>query len=601
MRNKFFKELTFWGFWVVVFLSCAIAYVHPGASLLFSGETTRVMGDGTDSLTAPYQYWILDWTRQHHPERLLYGSVAVETYSAPNGTAIWNPWIERISVFLLTPFVALEQMSTAWVILFMALNGLTVVLLGRIQGWPTPLSVGLGLCWAFSAYVRARAKVHITFVGLYHLPLIFLALAILQKKHDRRSIFFASFALLAAATTSHYYLIYSIFFAPFFLLYFFSAAEVRLNWKPRLRALILASLPAIILLAQGALFRIPAEFKGKIARELPVTGESATWPHPYTEIFSARPLDYLGGDVAIGLGDWNFLRKSVTDAIHQDIGQGNHHERANGIRWIILGFLAAVCILLVRRRLEAALKWPVLALLCFAVFAFWASLSPSYFGFLGPSGWLHALVAQMRVPSRAGVFVHFAILLLVGHVLAHWIQTAKYKILCKPKFLWLLPLAAFLDFPPFLNAMPIAPVLPRYQILQNSDPRDCGLGMRFPYVSGAIGLLDFYYFLQRMRGSACVFVNTDAPDARDAAFFQKLGPHEANVKRMMASEEGMKEDLIRVANCLSLRWIIFDSRLPGHWRAEVCARWGGGLSESEVCMRPAQPPFTGDPGSCVRN
>ncbi|NJM09559.1 MAG: hypothetical protein HC883_01265 [Bdellovibrionaceae bacterium] len=133
-------------------------------------------------------------------------------------------------------------------------------------------------------------------------------------------------------------------------------------------------------------------------------------------------------------------------------------------------------------------------LLIFGLFSFWLSLSPDWpWQGSGPAYWLHTLVSQIRVPSRAGIYVHFAALLLAGL----FVHFRRLKWLALPG---LLPLLMIVDLPPFWQPMPISPVRPPLQALMG---KECGAGLYFPYVAGDAGMLQDYYFLQEMRGSKC--------------------------------------------------------------------------------------------------
>ena len=161
---------------LLLFIALTYVYLNPGGRAMLDGRTDIALGDGTDSAPMPYYYDLLLQTWKNHPSRLFYGSVYFESIDPEHGTPMWHPWNERWLVILSSKFIPLEQLTTAYLFWLFVLNGFFMFLLGRYLGWPWPISLGIGIAWAFNCFTRARAKVHLALAGIYHLPLIFLRL-----------------------------------------------------------------------------------------------------------------------------------------------------------------------------------------------------------------------------------------------------------------------------------------------------------------------------------------------------------------------------------------------------------------------------------------
>src|SRR5690606_19257382 len=119
---------------------------------------------------------------------------------------------------------------------------------------------------------------------------------------------------------------------------------------------------------------------------LPKTGDikNAEGVHPFVMTYASRAIDYLGGDTGLGSRDLNPARSLVTSHIFENLEGSNPHERANGIRWILLFVGFIVCYYLVsekrRKLLDQGSIYYFIFFLAFAAFGFWLSLSPLLFG-----------------------------------------------------------------------------------------------------------------------------------------------------------------------------------------------------------------------------
>lgn len=586
------NKIITWSAVVILFLGLAFAYISPTGSYLLENRQDLTLSDGTDPVAAPHHYGLVIQSFHENPLNLFYGSTPTHGHNAPEGSPMWNGVLERWVVVALSPFVALEQMSAAWVIISMLLTGLAMCVFARAMNWAWPISLGLGMAWAFSAFVRARAKVHPGFVGLYHLPLICLAFLVLSRGKTWRSIAGAAALLLVASMVSHYFLLMTGFCGLFFLGFYIIQERKRgkdlplRSWKKSTARLILAVLPALLFNLSNVVFPVPAEMKGQLTQVFPGTGESAAWPHPYLEFFAARPLDYFTGDTGVSLQDIFPLKEAVNKLNFAAGAMGNAHERTNGIRWSLWLILILGSVILIKNRRQKPHTESSLILLFWGLFlfSFCLSLPPSYFAnYLSPAVWLNSLISQFRVSSRAGILVHFAVLVLCGLILAQGFAGANAK---RRRLFWIFPALVLLEFPPVFNPMPAAQILPRFASLQGRPVQECRLGMSFPYVSASLGTLEFYYFLQQMRGSRCRVINSTSINARDQKLAVKLGLTSQTIEQLQRNDPRLSETLLDTADCLRLDFLVFDSRINPAWQQDVCLRWQGRLDTQGVCLKP---------------
>lgn len=560
------------------------------------------MSDGTDPAAAPMQYTILKNTLSENPLHFFYGAVPTTQYNYPEGMAVWFTWIEKIALTAVDGFFPVEQLFT-WVgFILMLLTALAMYGLGRYLGWSRTLSFASGIAYAFTAYTRARAKVHNSLTGLFHLPLIFLALEILMKRKDRKSFILASMLLVLATMVAQYYTILTGFFSPFFIWYFFSDEKIRKNWKPELKRLVLSTVPAILFIVYTIVFSVPSEFKEK-AVVTPMTGVSEAWPHPFMMRFAAHPIDYLTGDVAIGEHDLNPLRGALTSYVQKNLGDSNPHERTNGIRWLVI-LVAIFAFIASFRKSSSPLpeelrrRLFILGIMGFA--AFLMSLSPIWFGLpIGPSGLVHLLVSQFRVPSRTGIVTSFAFVFMTGLYLSWILQNKEFKLKKWLLIPGILPFLAMAELPPAWNEMPTARLMPPYQALQQRA--DCGPGLYYPYVSNSWSLNEFYYFLQRLRGTTCKSLNANAASPRDSLFLKAAPLHPQVLAAITSGDPGFQKQTIELFRCMGLDWYVFDPRVPAAWRETVCSSIGYKMTEDNLCLSPQpHPTLARLPEQCLR-
>ncbi len=588
---------------------------------MLSDSKTQVMSDGTDAATLPYQYSLVQHWLKTSPSFLLYGSIFNPFSDAPVGSTLWMSWIEKVVAVVAMPFVSLEQMSTFVALALMVLNGWCCYLLCRSFNWPKPLCVALAICWAFNPYVRARSKVHIALAAIYFLPLTFLALNLVKKCSDKKSLAWAAFAFFVAALAPQYYLIITAFVAPFLIWYVLLGAE-KSAWIQKLTRLGIASVPAVALVLWTFFKPVPSSVISPNLTLRPTTGQTSPDQelHPFLNTFGARLSDFVSGDVGIGPSDFNFIRGAINHSIYENKFDGsNPHERSNGIRWTLFA-LVFIGLYFWFNKESRSQHFSDIAnsyIVFFSIFtltAIWMSLSPNTFGLesLMPATWFFHLISQYRVPSRAGIFVHFGMLMLAGIFASHLIYKLKKSSQKKkdksqaiaessffeslfasdPSSKWkrrlalpmALPIIVLLDFPPFMNAMPVAPISARYQKLIDSTDQDtCGAGLYFPYVSHTYALKEMYYFMQQLRGSKCDYLNKAKNDEGNQNLLRRFALHPQVMQAIQQNNPNFQNGFIQFARCVPLEWVVFDAQVPQTWQADTCQKLGWQLDSQGVC------------------
>jgi len=568
----------------------AIAYTWPGPLAIWEGRTDVFMSDGTDPTVGLFHFDVIFREYQKNPGLFFYGGFPNKQLDAPEGSVSWYSATEKIAGAILPFLVPVEQVSPLFGIILLVVNGLSFYALCRALSWEKILSLALSFAWAFSVYTRTRTQVHAALGGTYFVPLAFLGVTILMKDRSKKGLFLSALCFLGCATAAHYYLIYMAVFTPFLALYYFSEKDIRKSVKLSLARIFLAAAPAIIYLAVSFLMPVPAEFKARVAHVLPATGQSAEWPHPFLTLFSADIKDYFSGDVAIGENDINPLRAELDADIRSGVRPGgNFHEHAQGIRWVVWAGFVFALIYFFRFRIAFTIEQfeggAIYVFLIFGLVAFLCSLSPDWGLVWGPSAWIHWLVSQIRVPNRAGVFVHFCILMILGMIGNHWLKRPNLGLKTKRILTGLFFVLIVLDFPPFMNEMPMANTVPSLRSQHASMSEGCGLGFHFPYISGTQDTLRFYYLLQRLRGTDCAVLNSTAASARDYRMAALFGYHNQDfLSRIVENDEKVRRGLMIFANCNKLRWVAFDARVPAAFTESFCQDWGGKLLSPDFCV-----------------
>ncbi len=562
-------------------------YLFPGSLALLEGRTDVVMSDGTDSMSQSFGYDMLKDLWQNNPSRFFYGAIYYDGADPEKGTALWYPLSDRWLGLLASYVFPVEQVSTAYVYALIVLNGLCMFLLCSYLGWARAVGFALSFAWAVNCYVRARAKVHTAMVGIYHLPLIFLGVLLVVRGRSWRSLLAAMVALLLAGTTAHYYLVTCVFMSPLFVIFALVQPGVRARWKKVLLRFTLAVLPLIGLLAANFYFVVPPYAK-ITSEESKSYGVGEADVSIFQMVYAARPIDYLGGDIALqnAQSEINPLRALVNRHILANLGDGgNPHERTNGIRWTILILsLAAFGFLISGRIQERVTRNNLIFFLFFGFFGFWLSLAPDVpaVGF-SPSYWLYHLFPKIRVPARAGIMVHFGLLMVTGFFLAEPSLRRWKKVLVFPGVLFLLLLA---DYPP-LEEMPMAKVAPAYSALHRSHG-PCGVGMIFPFVSASLTWkLGMYYTVQRMRGSDCPSLNAWGDSAKIVRL-EAIFPPTSEFIKTLSSSSLTADTVERLVRCTPLNWLVFLDGTPVDWAGALCQRLGWSFSSDLVCVAPVR-------------
>lgn len=582
------------------YLLMALLYIHPGELPFFSGSETLALGDGTDPAAISYYFEFLVRRFFESPFDFLFGAIHLPYTDAPSGMSLIIPMGQRIAVLMMAPFVAPEQMATGLVLIGMVLNGLCMYVLARLLKIPRVVAWGMGLAWAVNAYTRARAKVHMGSVGIYHLPLVFIGLHLVAKGGKRNSIL-AAFCFLTVAFMNQYFIVMLVPLVPILLWHAHRSKRppgpAMLFW----RRLVLCALPGTLWLLSNLIMPMPpwVKFDGPV---MPKTGETREAYHPFLSRFAARPMDYFTGDVGIGTADVNPLRENMNGYLVATRYEGsNPHERAEGIRWI-LWFLAAAALLgfLPSQRK----RWPpedqalILQLVALGALSFLLSLSPAELGPFSPAFWLHKLVSQFRVSNRAGIGVHFAVLLVAGLALKNWLSLQKAENMKRAGAL-LFVVLILLELPPLFQPMPMSRIMPRLAPLV--EPRECGVGMTYPYVSNMHYLMEFYQFVQRMRGSRCPFINANTPGETNTVMVQNFGVPIV-MQNLGANPQLLTHKLTRFARCVPLSWVVFDPLLGFEEAKGLCDQLGWTLTRDGLCRGDSlNLPFRKSPLECLTN
>jgi hypothetical protein len=562
---------------LIIFVLGAILYTWPASTAIWEARTDVFMSDGTDQTTAPFQFDLVHQAYLNNPSLFLYGAFPNSRMDAPEGMVSWFSVAEKIAGAIFPFFTPIEQVGVLLALVLLVANGLAFYGMSRSLGWNRMLSLALSIAWAFSAYTRARVQVHVGLAGVYIVPMAIWGIRILQMDRSKRGIIKASLCFIVCATVNHYYLIFMVMFSPFLAMFYFSSRGVRESLVKATLAVFMALTPAMLFLAMAFLKPVPSDFQLHVSNVLPITGKSEVWPHPFLTVYSANLEDYFSGDIAIGANDINSIRGSMTEDIRKDMRIGNFHEHAHGIRWVIwLAFVFSLAFALSKRRQffkGGDEEVFLLVFLAFGFFSFLVSLPPDWGFIWGPSAWIHRAVEQVRVPNRAGIFVHFCILVIVGVALQTWFLKSKMSERIRNILMGVFLLVVIFDFPPFMNSMPMAQTIPSRASLIGQKPGHCGLGFHFPYTSGAQDSLRYYYLLQSFRGTDCSILNASAVSQRDFRLSQLLGYGNKNLmKQVMENEKSAQDQLIRFARCNKLDWLVFDPRVSEVFVQEVCAR-----------------------------
>jgi len=570
---------------VALFALAGFIWLHPASRELLAGNTSVMIGDGTDSITNPWQYQLVLDTFRHNPFRILFGAIYTDSVSFPNGQAVFIPWSERLIVLALAPFLSINLMPTAVVWSYIVLSGLAMHICGRLFGFPCIVAFALALAFAVCPYTRARAMVHIALVGVYFAPLAAIGIRILAGSPQKlgwsshTDLWVSALCLLFSVMAAHYYAIILIAFCPLFIILYAMLAPHRV---PKIRAvirLVLAGSPAFFFLLFTRIMPVSPADAARLASSEVSAADVRETANNFLRVYGARAEDYVGGDVRFGDRDILPWRSAVTRKIRASTG-GDYHERTNGIRWTVLGADVVLAIIVSKRGLRRRLHLEERKLAIFACLlgatAFFTSLSPQAIRFqdieVGPALLIARLIPAFRVPSRVGVLVAFAATLGAGVVFTRlWshARSGRRRVFVGISLLTLI----VVEYLP-LHPVMLAPVSPAHPPLPPSGG-ECGAGITVPYVTWNANETDYYKAFTELRGSSCKIVHSPYQGAEEHALIQTL-----------SKDTFGTEDLSRAvsfARCTRASWVMFRLNVPETFKKDFCTEMGWSFVISNAC------------------
>ncbi len=570
---------------IAALVAAGYAYLAPASGALLRGVPGVMIGDGTDSITNPWQYTLVLETLRREPHLLLFGGIWSDQLSAPDGVPIFVPFVERFLVVLLAPFCAPDRMPTAIAWALMVLSGACLYALGRALGWPRVIATALALAWAYNPFTRGRATVHIALVGLYWAPLALLALHLLARPPAwlRRRLALPAALLVFVGCAAHYHIIMGAALAPLFAAFYVLVLPEGTPRRSAVARLVLASLPAAAFVGFCLAVPVPPSRTAPPPKTAPEADSAAV----FLRLYGAEPIDYVAGDVAFGTRDLLPLRSELTEAVRGSV-LGNQHERANGIRWSLLALATASLLGLALPRTRRALTVEERRVLVFAAAlagaSFLLAFSPGRLRVLGhdvaPVSLVNRVLPRYRVPNRIATMVHLGALLAVG-VGVNALRRERKR--AGTALASALPALVLLDYPP-LEPVPLASVTPVHPILRTFP--DCGAGIAVPYVTWGSPGTDFYELTSEIRGTTCRLIHPRYQTEADEAY-------RASVSGPAFDEPGLQR-MLSVARCTHARFLIFRGTIPGPQREDTCARLGFQFFAPDVCRAPDD---TGPPRS----
>lgn len=569
---------------LVAYFFLSFVYLAPGSVYLLEKRTDIALSDGTDQKAAPFSYNLLLESIKSHPIEFFYGATYSDKVNPPQGAVLWFSWLEKFCVVVFSFLLPVEQIGPGIALFSITLSALSMFVLGKYLNWNRWLSFGLGISWGYSAFTLARSKVHPALDAVYFIPLLFLAFTIIRNDKRWVSIFFAAFLLLLIAIIPHYYIITTCFLFPFWIYYVLRDSDNKLSL---LKKSLIVVTPSFLLLLWSLMLPIGPSAENKVIDIYPKTGKSETGAHPFLSLFAADPIDYLSGNIGSSNQDLNPLKSEINRSIYQDIisKHTNTHEHALGIRWLIilLGFMPLLMMAVKKSFFTLDQKKHFYFFYILAAFTFLMSLSPLVLGFnIGPSLWIYKLVSQIRVPNRAGIFVHFSLLMIVGLFLNQLSDMFKNTKLNIKLISILFPVLIILEMPP-LNSPPTADINPSNKALNNIQ--NCGIGMYFPYNNAGYNILDYYRFLQMMRNSNCKILNSISwQEPRDNLLLNNFAKYPIAMNAIMHNDPKLEMRLVEFTKCMPLEWIFFDDDVPIVWRQKVCSKLGWEMRNDVTCV-----------------
>lgn len=602
---------------ILILLALTFCYTYPGSLYMLQGREDITLSDDTDPSTIPFGYQGLINTFRKNPSYFFYGAVLLEKQGLEGPEAVWFPWVERWGVILLSPFLPVEQINAGIIFVIIFFSGFLMYTLARYLQWKPTIALALAVAWAFNPYTRARAKVHGMLAGTFHVPAIFLGLFLVARGKSWKSVTLGAALFLISAMTAHYYVVVSAFWAPMFLVFFYTQKSVREDWKKATVRLVTSLAPAALFLAFNLMVTSPSDIS--LAKSaIPQSGKTTSGElHPFLSYFSARPIDFVSGDIAAGPKDLNPIRGAINRYVLGNLDKSNPHERSNGIRWIVL-FLAISCVyyLIAKPNLfTGEQKRFIWFFTAFGILTMWSSMSPNIpIEGMGLSALVNKFVSQIRVPSRAGIFLNFSCIMLAGLLIqaasgdqpqknksrkgkkkkekASGINSEESKLNREaakslPKFFrwttipWLLLLIVVLELPPFLQNPAVSKVRPAYTAMAENP--NCGAGMHFPFTSPSFAMAPHYHFIQRMRKSQCLILNQSFDPENADSMLKRFAFHPQLFKVLKEKPELLANSLVSFAKCLPMTWIVFDEQIPDSFIQNVCHKLNWKIHPERSC------------------
>lgn len=567
-------------------------YLRPASDRLLSGDASVMLGDGTDSVTNPWQYRLVVDLFKSRPQDLLFGAVYSDQMGAPEGAAHFMPFIERILALLYAPFMRTDLMPTAMVWGLMVLSGLCFYAYGRALGWPRAVAFALAIAWAFCPFTRARALVHIAFVGTYWAPLLFLAVHLLARPPERMSARGATLAaagmMLFAMFAAHYFVVLAAIMAPVLIGYYVMVLPRPASRLSSLGKLAVAAVPAVLFLAWSLAMPVPSYGARSLAGVVATRSETDA----FLKNYGAHPIDYVLGDIKLGDRDVIPLRGKLTREARAEVPD-NRHERANGIRWSVLAACAALFIALVVRRVRRRFSQFERKLGTFAFglagIAFFFALSPQglrvYDLDLGPVQLVAKVLPRFRVPNRMGTVVHFAALLGAGVLLTRVLRKhlARQRLSAVGAAV-ALPAVMVLDYAP-LHDVVLTPVVTQRVDLEGAGggrAGACGSGLTVPYVTWGFHDEDYYKTYTSLRGTSCKILHSAYLTREDEALRIALG------RAVYSDDDRLRAE--RLARCSGASWVLFRLDASEDLKRAFCTDMGWTFVASDACRAPASAP-----------
>lgn len=535
-------------------MAYAFATLWPASEAFIKPpKTPQMIGDGSDARGLLWAYEIVWDTLKTNPSRLLFGAVYSEMRDAPGGTSLWIPYIERILVVLLHPITNGNTLATAMALALMTLNGLSITWMGRSFKWPWYVTLAVSLAFACNPYTRGRAAVHMGLTGIFYMPLILGAIERLASlpphsrwPEARQTVLPCAAAFALAAMSAHYYLFVTIICVPMLVLFLYVRTR-RDNFgltKRRLLWIVVASLPAILLVGFSFVMPIPPSLRGRVAAYPDADPAVAL---QYLHDVGAHAIDYLGGDIKFGLLDTIKARSKITAWIAAHMDYSHPQERANGIRWTYLALagFATTLALLFRKRVGEGRhsRNLILVLAAFAIYTFLFSLSPrginAYGEDWGPSLFANKIFPNLRVPSRFGPVVGLCVMMIGAEWIASLARSEEHWLVDLSRALGMFVVfAVVVEYLP-LNGMMTAGLRPVRTNLMLSATT-CGEGIFVPFQTYD------YWAYEETRGTRCALVYPSSE--REAAQLEQI----AGAGAMNADAR-----FIKTAKCMGVDWLVF--------------------------------------------